>query len=155
MYENAQKRWGTWKRKEKGDDTKCKGTGNWYQGTRWRCGKVGHKAWECESKQVGSVEEEAGEEDENGGENVQISTVWSIEAVDKEIAAVNHMEVDAIVNNKKDRRHRRFGSGCELLAREIAQGHPNGAQDERGEVQGGKRHRDQVLRHEEGAVPPP
>ena len=61
------------------DTDKTKGKGKGYQGTCWKCGKVGHKSAEC--RQIGSVEEEACEEEEDGGE-IAVGTVWHVGAVE-------------------------------------------------------------------------
>ena len=57
---------------------KGKGKGKGYQGSCWKCGRVGHKAAEC--RQVGSVDEEAA--DEEGDGEVQVGTVWHVGAVE-------------------------------------------------------------------------
>ncbi len=62
-----------------GEAEKGKGKGKGYQGTCWRCGRVGHKAVEC--RQVGAVDEEADEEDREGGQ-VKVGTVWQVGAVE-------------------------------------------------------------------------
>ena len=59
------------------DKPKGKGKGG-YQGTCWKCGKVGHKSAEC--RQVGAVDEEADEEEGDG--EVQVGTVWHVGAVE-------------------------------------------------------------------------
>ncbi len=63
----------------KGETDKGKGKGNGYQGTCWKCGKVGHKSAEC--RQIGTVDEEGNEED-NEEEEVEVHAVWNIGSVD-------------------------------------------------------------------------
>ncbi len=50
-----------------------KGTGKGYQGTCWRCWKVGHKAAECEVKVIGQAEETSEEE----------NVIWSVGSVEE------------------------------------------------------------------------
>ena len=76
---------GDWIKGGKGE-LKYYGKGNprtdgWgYQGSCWRCGKIGHKANECQVKNVRDVEEggAAEPEKEKGINSVDISTVWNI-----------------------------------------------------------------------------
>ena len=67
--------YGEWKGDGKGDGKGEKGKGKGYQGTCWKCGKVGHKALECRSQGINNVEEEQGDEVELGG-------VWMVAAID-------------------------------------------------------------------------
>ena len=70
--------------KGKGETDKGKGKGKGYQGTCWKCGKVGHKS--AERRHTGPVDEE-GYEEENEGEEIEVGTVWNIGAI--EIAETN------------------------------------------------------------------
>ena len=56
------------KGKGKGQEMKVRGKG--YQGTCWKCGKAGHKGWECGTRNIGVVDKKEhggyeGEEEEH------------------------------------------------------------------------------------------
>ena len=66
-------------------DPKGKGKGKGYQGTCFKCGKVGHKAAECWNHRAYSVEEEESEEpvEERAEQNVE--RMWLVAGVNKKI----------------------------------------------------------------------
>ncbi len=85
------------RRKDKTRREKEKGT---------KRGKVGHKAVECESRQVGAVDEEEYEGDENEDEHVQAATLWNAGAAHTEVGVAGPMELDRegwqkVTNEKK------------------------------------------------------
>ncbi len=83
---------------------------------------MGHKAWECESKQIGSIEEERGEADEVGEEDVRVGSVWSIGAVDKEITGLSRMEVDSTAAKKKIEVTVNSGAGASCWPEKLLKG---------------------------------
>ncbi len=89
---------------------------------------MGHKAWECESKQIGSIEEESGEADEDGEEDVHVGTVWGVGAVDKEVAAVSRMKVDSAEAKKKIEVTVDSGAGASCWPEKLLKDTPMGPQ---------------------------
>jgi len=57
------------------------GPGKGYQGTCWKCGRVGHKAAECQVAGAGAVEAEVQEEVVEGAVEVEMGGVWVIGSV--------------------------------------------------------------------------
>ena len=64
----------------KGKDAGKGGKGKGYQGTCWKCGKIGHKANECRS--AGAVEIEEDGEDCVDCSNVEMGGVWVIGSIE-------------------------------------------------------------------------
>ena len=64
------------KGESKGGVKGTSGPGKGYQGTCWRCGKVGHKQAECRVQQANSIDEE-----NEAADHVDVGGVWMIGAV--------------------------------------------------------------------------
>ena len=93
------------------------GKGKGYQGECWKCGKPGHKQWECRGgRSVGAIDEEADEEFDDGAvETIPQGavSVWRINHVetqnmfqdltsDDDSDAGDYMEINAVTVDDKD-----------------------------------------------------
>ena len=85
----------------------AKGGGKGYQGTCWRCWKVGHKAAECTVQLVGEASEEVGKGEEEEGTALGVWTVGSVEDVAERTGARRRGGEEARRPREEDRRRPR------------------------------------------------
>lgn len=67
---------------KKGYQEKGGGKGKGYQGKCFTCGRVGHKAWECQNSVGAHAVSEEYDQNEVQAGAVEVGTIWSIGAVD-------------------------------------------------------------------------